>query len=200
MTGVIVAVAVPPSRYAKYMAIISSVFAISSILGPLLGGAINEHSTWRWVFLLKYAIVLAVLQTFINSNSPPAAAVATALIVFLMPSSFSKSDQTFVTRLRQRFTWSAFQRLDLLGASLMLVASILLIYCLEEAGTRYPWKSAAIISPLIISVVSWLSFVQYEVFLERKNKVQEPILPMRLMKDRILAGMLLYVHSPTVCK
>ena len=63
MTGVIVAVVVPPSRYAKYMAIISSVFAISSILGPLLGGAISEHSTWRWIFLLKFVNLLIYAQS-----------------------------------------------------------------------------------------------------------------------------------------
>jgi len=76
----------------------------------------------------------------------------------------------------------------------MLIASILLIYSLEEAGTRHPWRSVAILLPLIISVVSWLAFVQYELFLERKTKVQEPIFPMRLLKDRVVAGMLLYVY------
>ena len=53
MVGVIVTIIVPPEKYGKYMAIISSVFAVASVLGPLLGGAINDHSSWRWVFLLK---------------------------------------------------------------------------------------------------------------------------------------------------
>ena len=44
---------VPPAKYPTYIAIISSVFAISSVLGPLLGGAISDHTTWRWVFWLK---------------------------------------------------------------------------------------------------------------------------------------------------
>lgn len=37
----------------KYIGIISSVFAIVSVLGPILGGAITTNSNWRWVFLLK---------------------------------------------------------------------------------------------------------------------------------------------------
>jgi MFS family permease len=45
---------VPPAKYPTYIAIISSVFVISSVLGPLLGGAICDHTTWRWVFWLKY--------------------------------------------------------------------------------------------------------------------------------------------------
>jgi hypothetical protein len=35
------------------------VFILSSVLGPVLGGVINghDHSSWRWVFLLKYRAV-----------------------------------------------------------------------------------------------------------------------------------------------
>jgi MFS family permease len=51
MVGVVVTAVVPDEKYGKYMAIISSVFAVASILGPLLGGAINDSTTWRWVFL-----------------------------------------------------------------------------------------------------------------------------------------------------
>jgi MFS family permease len=53
MVGVVMTAVVPPEKFGKYMAIISSVFAVASILGPLLGGVINDNTTWRWVFLLK---------------------------------------------------------------------------------------------------------------------------------------------------
>lgn len=53
MVGVVVTAVVPTEKFGKYMAILSSVFAVASILGPLLGGVINDNTTWRWVFLLK---------------------------------------------------------------------------------------------------------------------------------------------------
>jgi len=84
----------------------------------------------------------------------------------------------------------------------MLVASILLVYALEEAGTQYGWGSVQIVAPLVIAVVCWGAFVQYEILLE-KGKVgkrneggsrgAEPIFPMRLLKGRVLVGMLLFV-------
>jgi MFS family permease len=44
---------VPEKEFGKSIAIISTVFLVASVLGPILGGAINTHTTWRWVFLLK---------------------------------------------------------------------------------------------------------------------------------------------------
>ena len=33
--------------------LMGSIFALSSLLGPVLGGVITSNTTWRWVFWLK---------------------------------------------------------------------------------------------------------------------------------------------------
>lgn len=33
--------------------LMGSIFALSSILEPILGGVITSNTTWRWVFYLK---------------------------------------------------------------------------------------------------------------------------------------------------
>lgn len=43
---------VPHEKYASYTMVVSAVFTISLLLGPILGGVISR-SHWRWVFLLK---------------------------------------------------------------------------------------------------------------------------------------------------
>jgi len=63
MVSVVSVAVLPPAKFGKYMAIISSVLAIASVLGPLLGGAINDNSSWRWVFLLKYVLLFPLFQT-----------------------------------------------------------------------------------------------------------------------------------------
>lgn len=37
-----------------YSGVISSVFALSNLLGPILGGVIVDNTTWRWIFYIKY--------------------------------------------------------------------------------------------------------------------------------------------------
>lgn len=44
---------VPPEAYPTYASIISSVYALSLVLGPILAGVFNDSGKWRWIFLLK---------------------------------------------------------------------------------------------------------------------------------------------------
>lgn len=44
---------VPPAKFATYITIVTSIFAISSVLGPIVGGAIADKTSWRWVFYIK---------------------------------------------------------------------------------------------------------------------------------------------------
>jgi MFS family permease len=45
---------IPPEKFATYTSAVSGVLALALLLGPLLGGLINNYTTWRWIFLLKY--------------------------------------------------------------------------------------------------------------------------------------------------
>lgn len=51
---VIVPEMVPEPKFAAYSSLVSMVFASAYLLGPLLGGLIDNNGAWRWIFLLKY--------------------------------------------------------------------------------------------------------------------------------------------------
>jgi MFS family permease len=53
LATIIVNEMVTTEKWGNYVAVTSLVFVLSSVLGPVLGGIISSHSTWRWVFLLK---------------------------------------------------------------------------------------------------------------------------------------------------
>jgi MFS family permease len=44
----IVGYSVPLHKRAIYIASLSSMFGISSIIGPILGGALTDKASWRW--------------------------------------------------------------------------------------------------------------------------------------------------------
>ena len=53
----------PPDERGKTLSLASSVWGISSIIGPTLGGVIVTYTSWRWIFFLNVPLALASLAT-----------------------------------------------------------------------------------------------------------------------------------------
>src|SRR6266571_4971025 len=46
----------PPAERGKWQGLITSVFGLATILGPILGGTITDNWGWRWVFYVNMPI------------------------------------------------------------------------------------------------------------------------------------------------
>lgn len=68
LCSVIILNLVPSHKYAEYSSNITIVYAISLCIEPIIGGAITEDSTWRWIFLLKSATRLMPTIVQFSSN------------------------------------------------------------------------------------------------------------------------------------
>lgn len=67
MAFVIIGDVVPPRERGRYVGYITSVFAISSVAGPLLGGFFVEQLTWRWIFLVN--VPLGIIALIVTSGA-----------------------------------------------------------------------------------------------------------------------------------
>ena len=123
-------------------------------------------------------------------GSAPAGALSVVLVALFLPSTSHDPSTSISERLRSKFSRNTLKRVDVLGAFLVLVASVLLVFALEEGGSSYPWNSAAVIVSLALSAIAWVTFVVWEIRLEKSHTLQEPIFPMRVLKNRVVAGMM----------
>ncbi|KAF9316442.1 hypothetical protein BG003_001967 [Podila horticola] len=106
------------AQRARYQSIIWATYAVSSILGPVLGGVFVEHATWRWCFWMNL----------------PLGGLAIAAIILFYKMPFQKSG--FKEKL---------SRIDYLGVFFIMTAITCLLLPLTMGGTTFAWNSAAII-------------------------------------------------------
>ncbi|KAI8875814.1 MFS general substrate transporter, partial [Backusella circina FSU 941] len=154
MVFIIISDIVPLEKRGSYQGIINAVFALASVMGPLIGGSFTEYVTWRWNFYI---------------NLPIGAVAMAILLVFLrLPSPKGKLNEKM-------------KRIDYFGTLTVLVFSTLFLLAMNFGGQMFPWKSAAVIVPLVLTVVLVIALF----FIE--SKVAEPMMPPRLFKNRSVA-------------
>ncbi|KAH7385161.1 major facilitator superfamily domain-containing protein [Phaeosphaeria sp. MPI-PUGE-AT-0046c] len=156
VTTVMMSDMVPPEKLAKFVAGLSSVFAISLLVGPIIGGVFSSQSTWRWVFLINIPI------------ATPAGTVASAQ---------SKTQNR--------------QRVDFAGATLLLLATLSLTSSFEEAGSRFSWASAYVITLIVISGALWIILILWERSITHYAPLMEPVLPWRFFGNRAMVSLML---------
>jgi EmrB/QacA subfamily drug resistance transporter len=62
---------VPPRERGRYTGLFGAVFGVASIAGPLLGGFLTGHLSWRWIFYVNLPI--GVLALFVLAATLPKA-------------------------------------------------------------------------------------------------------------------------------
>jgi EmrB/QacA subfamily drug resistance transporter len=78
---------VAPERRARIQGWLGAVFAVSTIAGPLIGGALAEHADWRWIFYVNLPLgglaLLLIAATFPQPARTGAGSIDTLGIALL---------------------------------------------------------------------------------------------------------------------
>ncbi|WP_286175962.1 MDR family MFS transporter [Arthrobacter sp. NEB 688] len=111
---------------------VASVWAISSLVGPTLGGFFSEALSWRWIFFV---------------NLPLGAAAG-----WMLWRRFQESPRPVTAR----------PRIDWAGTLLLLLGTVALLVGLLEGGVLWSWGSPASIGLFVGAAVLLVAFVVVE--------------------------------------
>jgi MFS family permease len=136
-----------PVERARLQGYLSSIWAIGSIVGPLVGAFLVAHTIWPMVFWVNV----------------PIGAVAAGMLILWLHEDLQPREH----------------RIDLLGSGLMVAGSGLLMFAVVQAPRL---KAATFVALLAASLGILALFFQHE------RRVPEPMLPISLLRNRIIAA------------
>ncbi|WP_376796998.1 MDR family MFS transporter [Thermogemmatispora sp.] len=147
-----------PAERGRWQGVFIAIGTLAAIIGPLLGGALTEHASWRWIFYLNLPLGLLAL----------------VLVTFRLPATISP-------RSGRSSGGTVLQRLDLAGSLSAAAATTCLLLGLTWGGETYPWTSIQIVGLLTASGLLYAAFLLIE------RRAAEPILPLELLGNQVFA-------------
>src|SRR5436190_3779321 len=119
---------VPPRERGRYQGYIAAAFAVATIVGPLIGGALVDSASWRWVFYVN--LPLGVLALAGLSLRLPAVEVGRRgrpldLLGALLLAAAASALMLACIWGGERYPWSSPQILGLIAATVGLSAALL---------------------------------------------------------------------------
>ncbi|KAL2830212.1 major facilitator superfamily transporter [Aspergillus cavernicola] len=159
----IISQSVPLRQRPIYTGAIGTMFGVSSVAGPLLGGAFTDHLTWRWCFYINL----------------PLRGVTLAFIVFFFKAPKSvKVVATFKEQITQ---------MDPFGSLLFMPGIICMLLALQWGGREYDWDNARTIALFVLFGILAMGFVVVQ-FISSDNAT----VPVRVVKNWTVWGSSLF--------
>lgn len=171
----IVAACVPMHRRPSLIGIAQGVAQFGLVIGPLIGGALTQYTSWRWCFYI---------------NLPCGAVVGVLLFFVGIPEKIAKPKPLEMLK-------DLHNKVDLFGFALFAPACVMLLLAAQWGGNDYAWDSAVVIGLFVgagVLAFIWLAWDWY--------KKDEAMIPLSMVtKLNVASGCLTYgfLMSTTFC-
>lgn len=140
-----------------------AVSGVGQLLGPLVGGSLTEHVSWRWCFWINLPIGALVIGGMLLVKFPP----------------YRRQSMEWTSR---NVIWN----LDLVGFSFFAPACTMLLLALQWGGSEYEWSSATIVGLFCGSVGTFGVFFFWE-----HRLGDRAMIPISLIQRRVVYSSLL---------
>ncbi|KAF7560116.1 hypothetical protein G7046_g4039 [Stylonectria norvegica] len=171
---VIIVYAVPLENRPMYQGLFGAVYGISSVLGPLVGGAFTTNVTWRWCFYINLPLggVVLIFVFFLLKAPNPAMSTST---------------------LRQKL-----QQLNAEGLVALLPGVVCLCLALQWGGFTYQWHDGRIVALLVVAFVLLIAFVFIQIWRPERATVPPRIFVQRSICSAFFVSCCLGAHQTIV--
>jgi MFS family permease len=135
LTEIIITDLVPLRHRGTWFGYQSAVWAIESVLGPIIGGAFAQRASWRWIYWINLPICgigFVAVIAFLNLNKVPGA---------------------FLPKMT-KFDW--------VGVVLLTAFATSFVMAVSWGNVMFPWTSWRTLVPVLLGAAGLISFVFYE--------------------------------------
>lgn len=163
----VIAIVTPARQRPLFTGLITSLYALGTVVAPIIGGSFANNFTWRWCFLI---------------NLPAGALTIVTLLAFYHPPEDTSKEQS-------RSIIQKIKQLDLIGCALFMPSIIMVMLALEWGGKKCAWNSATIIGLFVGFAAEIIVFVLWEI-----RTGEKAMIPFSLLGNRSIIFSILFAY------